>query len=63
MLYGIVTLQRKHRSILLRSTKTYTDIPVGDSLYIPFEYHLIGYIVRILIALIEDNGITLTEIR
>ena len=34
MLDGITTVGRKHGSILLRSTKPDTDIPVGDSLNI-----------------------------
>ena len=63
MLDGITTVGRKHGSILLRSTKPDTDIPVGDSLYISFEYHFIGYVVRIIITLIENDGVTFTEIR
>ena len=63
MFYRIKAIGREHRRILLCSPKADTYFMIGQMFDIALEYHFIGYVIRPTVSFIEDNGITLTEIR
>ena len=59
----IETIGRNHRRILLRSTQPYFHTMFVNGFNITFKNHLVGNLIGIVVSLIQNNSISLPEIR
>ena len=63
MLYCIAAIHWQNLDILLCSTKSDSNIRIGNRLDISLKHHLVGNIIFTDIPFVQNNGISLPKIR